>query len=78
MTSIVKTGLDNYAKYRIPTGGFLICVLENDLMRAVMKADDTNINHLRSICQYIQDTLPLESYGNAQKVKAWMAGRHLV
>ena len=71
-------GLDYYAKHRVPTGGFLHAVLSNDLMAAIVKADEDNIQDIYEIVIYIINNLPIKSYGSPENVKAWLAGRDKV
>ncbi len=72
MKSSTKEGLDNYAKRRIPTGGFLHAVLSNDLMAAMEKADEENRADIFEICQYIYNKLPLPCYGSLKAVRKWL------
>lgn len=51
--------LKRYAEQRIPTGGFLQAVLENDLMQAFHRADEENCEALFHICAYIYNELPI-------------------
>lgn len=74
----VQEALDRYVKYRIPTGGFLRAVLENDLMRAVRKADIDNLCTLYEITDYIIGNLPMECYGSPEAVSEWLQGRNKV
>ena len=78
MKMSTKWGLDNYAKYRITTGGFLHAVLSNDLMKAMEKADEANREDMFEICQYIHNNLPVTCYGSVKAVNEWLQGRHKV
>ena len=78
MTRQVQEALDKYVKYRIPTGGFLSAVLENDFMRAIGKADEYNLMTLSEIRDYILATLPIECYGSPKAVSEWLKGRYKV
>jgi len=70
----IKKSLDRYAKERVPTGGFLRKVLENDLFGAIGKADTGNRNDLFSICSYIYNELPMSCWGSPKHVKEWLEG----
>jgi len=70
--------LQRYAKYRIPTGGFLHAVLSNDLFEALNRADEDNRADIYEISQFVHHNLPIGSYGSVKNVKAWLAGRHKV
>lgn len=78
MKNSTKAGLDEYAKYRIPIGGFLHAVLSNDLMGAMEKADEENRADIFEICQYIYNKLPLSCYGSSKAIREWLKGRHEV
>lgn len=67
--------LDRYVEQRIPTGGFLQAVLENDLVAAVSRADDQNRQALADIVQYIYNNLPLACWGSPESVKTWLEGK---
>ena len=66
---IIKESLNRYTKDRIPTGGFLTAVLENDLMGAIARADHINIQRLPEICKYIYNELPSSIWGSREKVR---------
>ena len=70
----LKDTLDRYANSRIPTGGFLQAVLENDLMEAVGRADDINRYRLHEICSYVYNNMPASCHGNKEIVNAWLRG----
>lgn len=68
----IKESLDLYVNERIRPGGFLICVLENDLMGALARADVHNKRDLKQICQYVYMELPSTCWGNPEKVHNWL------
>jgi len=78
MKRSTKDSLDNYAKYRIPTGGFLHAVLSNDLMQAMGKADEENREDIYEICDYIYNILPMSCHGSPKAVSDWLKGRNKV
>ncbi len=78
MSPEITHQLERYVKYRIPMGGFLRAVLENDFMRAVRKADDYNRFALYDITEYMIANMPVESYGSVEAVSNWLQGRHKV
>lgn len=65
----IKESLDRYAKDRIPPGGFLTAVLENDLMSAIASADHMNRQRLSEICKYVYNNLPSSIWGSREKVQ---------
>lgn len=76
MRQDTKACLDRYAKFRIPTGSFLHAVLSNDLMEAMGRADEENIEDIVEICQYIYNNLPIACYGSTKAVREWLQERH--
>lgn len=65
-------GLTGYFVDRIPPGSFLQAVLENDLMRALGRADSTNIRCLEAYGRFLYNHAPAGSYGSHEKVNAWL------
>lgn len=68
----LKESLDRYAKDRRRTGGFLQCVLENNLFEAVSRADATSVEQLPLIVRYIYNELPIACWGSAERVGNWL------
>jgi len=68
---LVRVNLSKYASHGQPPGGFLTAVLSNNLYQAVQRADLDNLANMEAIVNHIQNTLPYESYGSPEKVKAW-------
>ena len=52
-------------------GGFLTSFLENNLIGAVARADETSFAGLRELCQFIRSHSPRECHGSREIVKAW-------
>lgn len=72
MRSEIKASLDRYGREKTETGGFLRCVLENDLMGAVGRADIGNQQDLVEICNYVYNDLPWNCHGSKERVKEWL------
>lgn len=70
--NILIEGLAKYVEHKIPTGDFLRAILSNDLMQAVSRADNYNINYLREIVTYIHSELPVGCYGSKEAVERWI------
>jgi len=68
----VVDSLRRYVVDRIPTGGFLQAVLENNLMEAVGRADHVNIQCLPDICCYVYNEIPDSCWGSPEAVTAWL------
>lgn len=64
--------IDRYVKNRIPTGGFLRAVLENDLREAMGRADSINRESLFDIVSYIYNECPAACWGSVENVEAWL------
>ncbi len=71
----LRRGLDRYQHHHIKTGGFLEAVLSNDIEDAVGRADPNSLANLPAIQDYIKDTLPAESWGSREKVRAWIQNK---
>jgi len=52
-------------------GGFLTSFLENDLIGAVTRADETSFGRLRELCQFIESYAPRDCHGSFKIVRAW-------
>ncbi len=75
MKASIVESLKRYVKQRIPTGGFLRAVLENDLFRAIDRADDDNRRDIHEICMYIYNEIPLTCWGSPEKVEQWLQNK---
>ena len=69
---VTLAGLQNYAWHRVPPGGFLTAVLQNDLMEAAQRMDHYNAGLLRLIVQFMHNHLPSDCYGSPEKVSLWL------
>ena len=52
--------------------GFLLAVLENDLMRAACKADNSNLEGLGYLARAIEQNAPRVAHGKPETVDAWL------
>lgn len=69
----IEAALTRYVEGRIPPGGFLRAVLENNLKRACELADHTNQLALFAIVSYIYNEIPANAWGSPEAVRAWLA-----
>lgn len=67
----VKESLTNWAVKGWVPGGFLLAVLENNLMEAMGRADSYNRATIFQICTFIYNELPHDCHGNPEKVQLW-------
>jgi len=68
-----KDSLDRYINHGIAPGSFLRAVLENNLYNAINFGDADSLENLNSICLYIYNYLPGNSWGSKETVRAWVA-----
>ena len=71
----LQEALRHYVNERIPTGGFLRAVLENDLRTAVALADPLNLAALRNIVAYAYEEIPSIAWGSPLAVAEWLERR---
>ena len=69
---LTRGALLRYVNDGLRPGGFLTCVLSNDLMGAISRADVFNQKALLKICQFIYNEMPSNSHGSREKVENWM------
>ena len=67
--------LRRYADQRIPTGDFLYAVLTNNLMEAIGRADDENLEAIYGICMYVYNDIPATCHGSKEIVDEWLRGK---
>ena len=64
----------NYLVYGYSPGGFFTSVLANDWTRAISSSHPANtVQAFKALTNWILDVLPVESYGNYEAVKFWLA-----
>ncbi len=64
--------LKTYVTHRIPAGGYLTAVLENNLMEAIGRADEHSYQALRATVSLVHNEMPHTCWGSPDKVKAWL------
>jgi len=72
VTESLKHGLIMYVNQGISTGSFLRAVLMNDLRMAFAFADDYNKSHMDEIVKYVEEHVPVQAWGSAEKVTLWL------
>ena len=70
-----KGALQRYIEYGTHPGGFLLSVLENNLLNAFGYADDKSREDLYTIVMFIYNELPINCWGSTEKVNLWIARR---
>jgi hypothetical protein len=71
----LRAGMRRYIEDGIGPGGFLTTCLENDLMGALRFANNTNLQHLEEIVEWIYWESPHDCWGSKEKVAAWLYWR---
>lgn len=66
-------GLWLYVTEGIEPGGFMMAVLENNLMEACGRADIVNRHSLFEICTFLYNYMPAQCKGSPEKVTAWLS-----
>lgn len=67
-------GIRRYVDHRIPAGGFVTAVLNNDLKDAFARADEQSIAGMFDIVSYCYNEIPGVCWGSPEKVAAWLKG----
>ncbi|MEO0729080.1 MAG: hypothetical protein AAFY64_01710 [Pseudomonadota bacterium] len=64
--------LRRYIVEGYPPNHFLRAVLENDLMEALARADDANLEALEAYCAWLRTYAPSAAYGSPGRVADWI------
>jgi hypothetical protein len=67
--------IDAYKKSKLAPGGFLTAILQNDLMNAILRADNDSRKIIVEITEYCWETLPHNSWGSPEKVEEYLYKR---
>jgi hypothetical protein len=68
----MQGGLKRYLTSGIGPGHFLTAVLSNDLISAVSRADDTNINRLPDYVRFFYNYVHPHAFGSPKAVEEWI------
>lgn len=69
----MQSALTNFFEHRLPPGGVLRRVLENNVMSAWQYADDETQSALRPLLNYLYWHAPANAFGSPAKVAEWLA-----
>jgi len=69
----MQDGMRLYIERGVQPGSFLRAVLSNDLMGALGKADDVNINALPAYGSFLYNEAPSLCWGSPEVVSAWIS-----
>ena len=64
--------LERYRDVGIPTGGFLLAVLTNNLYESVARADSDSLESLPLIVKWVAMELPYSAWGDRDSVDKWI------
>lgn len=67
-----QQGFVDYLIYGLPPGGFMYCILNNDLVGAAAKADHWNNKCLHDIAKWMVNFAPSCSWGSKQAIDDWL------
>jgi hypothetical protein len=67
----LREPIRRYVADGIVPNSFLIGVLSNDLVHAVMIADETNLRRLADIVRFCFNYLPRECWGSGERIAYW-------
>lgn len=68
-TKINIAAFDRYERHGIPTGSFLMFVLQNNLKEALGAADMNNTANIAAIVGYCYNNLPSNIWGSPEEVQ---------
>lgn len=68
----LRPGLARYLEEGIRPGSFLSAVLENDLLGAVMYADDVSRAAIPNVVRYLANHAPASAWGSPMAVSQWI------
>ena len=68
----MREGMRLYIEHGVPVGHFLTAVLENNLMEAYGRADDTNAAAMHEYAAFLYNEAPRASHGSREAVSKWM------
>lgn len=67
-----QDSIRRYVQDRIPPGGFLTAVLENDFVGALLHADPTNRKLLHDYAMFINWEIPTDCWGSKEIVRNYL------
>lgn len=69
---LTKQTLGNYIHKGIMPGSFVMSMLENDLRKTYLNADNDNLVAIPSIFAYIRNSAPGLCWGSTRAVREWI------
>ena len=65
--------LVRFLVYGIPTGGYLMAVLSNDLKATFAQGDDESLEGLKGLMTWLHSFAPAVAKGSKESYRAWLA-----
>lgn len=72
ITSHMMESIKLYVSKGIEPGHFLSAVMCNDFVKAIMYADDTNIQNLPAFGAYLYNEVPSNAWGSYENFEFWV------
>jgi len=72
----IRIALAHYVVHGRRVGGFLTAVLENNLLKALTRADDTNFKKIGAIVAYVANRIPQACWGDSATYLGWVGGAY--
>lgn len=71
----LRGALWRYLAHRIPPGGFLTAVLENNLRESFGRADENSRAGLFNLVKFLYNHAPASCWGSPERVRTWLNPR---
>lgn len=68
----MRGSMKRYIEDKISPGGFLTAVLENNLVKALGRADYINKDKIYDIVAFLYTEAPSQCWGSPEKVNKWL------
>jgi len=72
MDEHLRAELHRYVYDGVPPGHFLTAVAQNNLFKAIARADENTITILSDLVKLFYCQLPSQCHGSEEKVQAWI------
>ena len=73
----MRHGLIDYVDNGAPAGDFLTAIICNDLKKAVMYADEINLQNIPAYVNYFYNYAPLDCWGSKSAMDKWIAKKSM-
>jgi len=73
--SRMMSGIQRYVKKHTPPGSFLQAVIQNNLRKAVARADKENLANLPAFISYFYNEAPPSCWGSPEAYELWLSSQ---